>query len=63
MSFVIASLFLIIGLIGMFRPSFFYRSEILTPQQIERNNRIWTRGGLALAGLGATLLILSFLLK
>jgi hypothetical protein len=63
MSLLIAALSLIMGLIGVFRPSFFYKSELLTPQQIERNKRIWNRGGVIMIVLGIALLIVTFILK
>jgi multisubunit Na+/H+ antiporter MnhG subunit len=63
MSILIAALFLVIGLIGVFRPSFFYKSELLTPQQIERNKRIWNRGGAALIILGLVLLAVTLFVK
>jgi len=36
---------IVMGSLGVFYPSFFYKSELLTPQQIERNKRIWNRWG------------------
>jgi hypothetical protein len=52
MNILIGILFIIVGLTGILRPSFFYKSELLTPQQIERNKRIWNRGGIGLVILG-----------
>jgi hypothetical protein len=52
MDVLIGILFLIVGFIGVFRPGFFYKSELLAPQQIERNKRIWNRGGIVLVILG-----------
>jgi hypothetical protein len=50
-----AALMITMGLMGIFNPSFFYKSELLTPEQIARNKRIWNRGGIALVILGITL--------
>jgi hypothetical protein len=55
MDFLIALLFLACGTIGVFYPSFLYKKELLTAQQIERNNRIWKWGG-------SSLIMLSFIL-
>jgi len=63
MSILIAVLSLAMGLLGVFYPSFFYRSDLLTPQQIQRNKRIWNRGGVVLIILGLVLLVLSFIVK
>jgi len=63
MSTLIAVLFLAMGLLGVFHPSFFYKSELLTPEQIARNKRIWNRGGVVLIVLGLVLLVLSFIVK
>jgi len=63
MSRLIATLFLIMGLIGVFRPSLFYKSELLTPEQIQRNKRIWKIGGMVLVVLGLSLLVLSFVAR
>ncbi len=51
------------GLLGVFHPSFFYKSELLTPEKIERNKRICNRGGVILIILGLFLLVLSFIVK
>jgi hypothetical protein len=51
------------GLIGVFRPSLLYKSELLTPEQIQRNKRIWKIGGMVLVVLGLSLLVLSFVAK
>jgi len=56
MDILIGVIILIVGFVGIFRPNIFYKSELLTPQQIERNRRIWTRGGLALVVLGIVVL-------
>jgi hypothetical protein len=50
-----AALAIMLGLMGIFNPSFFYKSELLTPQQIARNKRIWNRGGIVLVILGVGL--------
>lgn len=63
MSSLIAALFLIMGLIGVFRPNFFYKTELLTPEQLQRNRRIWKKGGIVLIILGIVQLALSFLRK
>ena len=63
MSILIAVLTLVLGVIGVFRPSFFYRSELLSAQQIERNKRIWNTCGAFLIVIGLGLLVLGFFVK
>jgi hypothetical protein len=52
MDILIGILFLLVGFIGLFYPSFFFRGELLTPQKIQRNRSIlkWVGIGLLLAG-------------
>ena len=50
-----AALTLTLGLMGIFNPSFFYKSELLNPEQIARNKRIFKRGGIVLVILGVAL--------
>ena len=50
-----AALFISLGLMQIFNPSFFYKSELLTPQKIERNKRILKRCGIGLVILGVAL--------
>jgi hypothetical protein len=57
----IGAWFVIVGAVGLFRPTFFFRSDKLAPDRIARNIRIWrwTGGGLIVAGsavLGIALL-------
>jgi len=52
MNFVIGTLFLITGAIGVFHPSFFYKVEKLTPEKIARNKRLWNCGGAGLILMG-----------
>ncbi len=59
MSIMIAALALTIGFIGVFRPSFFYKTQHLEPEQIDRNSRIWKRTGVLLIALGSILIILT----
>ena len=54
---------IIMGLLGVFYPSFFYKSELLTPQQIERNKRIWNRGGIVLLVGGPILMAMRLFWK
>jgi hypothetical protein len=63
MSLLIAVLSLIMGLIGVFRPSFFYKSELCTPQEIERNKRVGKISGVVLIALGLGLLALNLFVK
>jgi uncharacterized protein YqhQ len=51
------------GLIGVLRPSFFYKKELLTTEQIERNKRIWNRCGGILIVLGLGLMVVTFFVK
>ena len=59
MSLVIAALFLTIGFLGVLSPGFFYKSELLTPEQIERNKRRLNCGGWIIIALAVALLILT----
>lgn len=63
MNILIAILALTMGLLGVLHPSFFYKSELLTPEQLARNKRIWNRGGIVLIVIGLVLLVLSFIVK
>ena len=49
---IIDALSIVVGLMGIFNPSVFYKSELLTPEQIARNKRIWKRCGIGLVILG-----------
>jgi len=50
-----AALFIALGFMQVFNPSFFYKSELLTPPKIERNKRILKRCGIGLIILGIAL--------
>lgn len=63
MNVIISFFFLAVGLTGIFRPGYFYKSELLTPQQIDRNKRIWKWGGVGLTIVGLVLLGIQFLWK
>ena len=63
MDFLIDFLFLVLGLLGVFYPSFLYKKELLNPQQIERNNRIWKRGGIGLIAISLALLTMKLFWK
>ncbi len=63
MDILIGILFLIVGFIGIFRPSFFTKTELLTPEQIARNKRIWNRGGVVLVIAGFVLLAMQLFFK
>ena len=63
MHLIISILFLAFGLLGLFRPRVFYRQELLGPQQIKRNERIFFYAGMILTTLGTLVLILSFAVK
>jgi hypothetical protein len=49
---------LVWGLIGVFYPSILYKKELLTPQQIERNNCICKRCGIGLIALSLAPLVM-----
>jgi len=53
--------FVIVGLIGIFRPTFFFKSEKLTPEKIQRNTRIWKACGFGLVVCGIAGLIVEFI--
>jgi len=55
--------FVAVGLVGVLRPSFFYKSKKLTPERIDRNNRIWKRCGFGLIAVGIAELIVVMLRK
>jgi len=59
MSILIGTLFIIIGLIGIFHPSFFYDVRKLNAEKVARNERIWNRCGIGLLILGCVDLALS----
>jgi hypothetical protein len=63
MSFIVAGLFIIMGLLGILYPRFFYNVKLITAEKIERNNRIWRRGGTILVILGAAIMFLAFVSK
>lgn len=63
MDILIAVIFLTVGFIGIFRPGFFYKSELLTPEQLARNKRIWNRGGVVLVIGGFVLLVMQLFFK
>ena len=60
MSLLLAAFFVLFGLIGIFSPRFLYKAELLSPQQIARNNRLFKRGGVVLLLVGIFLLIMAF---
>jgi hypothetical protein len=41
MNILIGVLFLIVGFTAIFYPSLFFKSELLTLEKIQRNERIW----------------------
>jgi hypothetical protein len=47
-----------VGVIAVLRPGFFYNSNKLAPDRIERNKRIWRTAGVFLIVLGALGLII-----
>jgi hypothetical protein len=49
---IVAAFFMVSGLVGIFYPGFFYKSELLTSEQIARNKRIWKLLGIAFLGFG-----------
>ena len=51
---------IIVGLVGIFYPSFFFKSELLTPQKIQRNKRIWRWFGISLVLGGIAVLVFVF---
>ena len=48
MDILIGILFLIVGFLGVFCPGFFFKGELLTPEKVERNKRIWKWVGVIL---------------
>jgi len=52
-----------VGLTGVLRPTFFFRSDKLTPEKIERNRRVWKWCGVGLIVCGAALLAVELLWK
>jgi hypothetical protein len=60
-SYLIGALFLVAGLVCAFKPELMYQRDRLTEQQIARNRRIWKRGGIFFAVMGAAHLILDVL--
>lgn len=61
MDILIGVLFLTLGAVGIFRPSFLYNGAVLTPEEASRNKRIWKRCGIALVLLGFADLIIVLL--
>ncbi len=61
MNILLGILPIVIGLVGLFRPSFYYKAELLNPEQIRKNERIWKYGGILLIVLGAVDLAISIL--
>ena len=58
---IISLWFLAFGLVGIVRPTFFFRSEKLTREKIERNIRIWRWGGGGLVVCGVAGLVIELL--
>jgi hypothetical protein len=56
MNLIISAVFCVVGLLGIFKADFFYRKALLSPEQIQRNNRIWRIVGSGLIVASATLL-------
>lgn len=56
-------LFIAAGLMGIFHPGFFYKTNLLSQQQIEQKKRIWVRSGIAFLIIGLTLLVMQFYWK
>ena len=52
MNTIIAAWMLVVGLVAVLRPGFFYNSRALTPEKITRNKRIWRWCGGGLIGVG-----------
>ena len=63
MDVILGFWFVAVGLIGVLRPGFFYNSKKVTTEKIERNKRIWKRGGLGLIVTGVAELVLVLLRK
>jgi len=61
MNTIIGLWFLAAGLVGVVRPTFYFRSEKLSPVQVERNRRIWRLCGAGLMLCGTGVLIVQFL--
>jgi hypothetical protein len=54
---------LVVGLTGILRPTFFFRSDKLAPEKIERNKRVWKWCGIGLVLCGTAQLAIEFLWK
>jgi hypothetical protein len=63
MNLLFAVLALVLGLLFLFRPSFFYQSKLLTPEQIARNNRICKCGGILFVVVGTALVLMALFWK
>ncbi len=63
MNIFIGAWFVIVGAVGVIRPTFFFRSEKLTAEQIARNIRIWRWSGVGLIVAGAAVLIIALVSK
>jgi hypothetical protein len=63
MNILIGILFLAVGFIGIFCPGFFFKSELLTPEKIQRNKTIWKWVGIGLLVVGSADLFIAFLSK
>jgi hypothetical protein len=57
------SMILIFGLVNIFRPSSFYRSDNLTPDQIARKDRDWRWKGYFFATFAGALIVLILMMK
>lgn len=61
MDLFIGVLFLTGGLFAIFKPAVYYQKEKLTPAQIEKNNRLFKRGGIGLVIMSVALIIITLL--
>ena len=63
MNTFIGAWFVFVGAVGLFRPTFFFRSEKLTPERIARNIRIWRWTGAGLIVVGGAVLAIALFSK
>ena len=63
MDLFIAAFMLVLGILGIFFPHFFYKAKLLTPQQIARNNRVLKRMGVTLIPLALILFFIELVIQ
>jgi hypothetical protein len=61
MTYIVGSLFLIMGLLGVLNPAFFTDESKLTDERIARNRRIWRKSGIFLTLGGIAVIVMAML--